>query len=156
MLAEEVGAMLRERSETLAVAESCTGGGLGDMITDIAGSSDYFLGGIVSYSNRAKVDILGVSEEVLRLEGAVSEKVAIQMAEGVKNRFGSAYGIGITGIAGPTGATQNKPVGLVFIAVSSRSGFICRENHFSGSRTEVKDQAAIAALDLLRSVLCRA
>lgn len=148
--------MLRERSETLAVAESCTGGGLGDMITDIAGSSDYFLGGIISYSNRAKVDLLGVSEEVLRLEGAVSEKVAIQMAEGVKNRFGSAYGIGITGIAGPTGATQNKPVGLVFIAVSSGYGSICRENHFSGSRAEVKDQAAMAALDLLGFVLHKA
>ena len=155
MLAEEVGAILKKRSETVAVAESCTGGALGDVITDVSGSSDYFLGGIISYGNQAKMSLLGVNERVLREDGAVSEKVAIQMAEGARNRLGSTYGIGITGIAGPTGATKNKPVGLVFIAVSSGHGSVCERNLFKGSRREVKDQAASKALILLKSVLQR-
>lgn len=153
MLADEIGVMLRSRSETLAVAESCTGGGLGDTITEVAGSSDYFLGGVISYSNQAKVDLLGVSERVLEDEGAVSEKVAIQMAEGVMKRFKSTHGIGITGIAGPSGATRKKPVGLVYIAVSSKNRTVCKEYHFNGSRSEVKDQATTAALEMLRSAL---
>lgn len=153
MLAEEVGAILKKRSETVAVAESCTGGALGDVITDVSGSSDYFLGGIISYGNQAKINLLGVNERVLREDGAVSEKVAIQMADGARNRLGSTYGIGITGIAGPTGATKNKPVGLVFIAVSSGHGSVCERNLFKGSRREVKDQAASEALRLFKSVL---
>jgi len=147
-LSEEVGELLRSRKETLAVAESCTGGKVGDLITDVPGSSDYFLGGIVSYSNEAKVKLLGVSSGTLRSKGAVSEEVAIQMARGVRERTGSTYGIGITGIAGPTGGSEAKPVGLVYVAVASATEQVCERKVFNGTRAEVKTAAAEHALQM--------
>ncbi len=149
VLSEDVGSLLRSRKETMAVAESCTGGKVGDMITDVPGSSDYFQGGIVSYSNQAKIDLLGVSEEILKSKGAVSEEVAIQMAEGVRKALKATYGIGITGIAGPMGGSKAKPVGLVHIAVASSSEHLCESRVFKGSRTEVKSAAARRALEML-------
>ncbi len=155
MLADEVGRLLRSRSLTIAVAESCTGGKLGDLITDVPGSSDYFLGGIVSYSNAAKEGLLGVSPDVIRSKGAVSEEVAIQMASGARSRLNSEIGVGTTGIAGPSGGTDAKPVGLVYIAVSSSRATVCRRNVFAGSRAEVKRQAAEKTLELVKDFLER-
>ena len=152
-LAGEVGELLRSKGLTLSVSESCTGGKVGDMITDVPGCSDYFLGGVVSYSNQAKRDILKVSPTTLSRKGAVSEEVALQMASGVRVALKSDIGIGITGIAGPTGGKPTKPVGLVYIAISSEGGTVCRRNLFKGSRREVKAQAARVALSILRDFL---
>lgn len=140
---------MRDRGLTVSVAESCTGGLLGDMITDVPGSSDYFLGGVISYSDEAKVSLLGVDEGTLRSKGAVSEEVALQMASGTRSKFGSKIGVGITGIAGPAGGTESKPVGLVYIAVSSGSSLACKRKVFDGSRDSVKRQAAETALEML-------
>jgi len=153
VLASAVGDLLDRQGMKLAVAESCTGGKLGDMITEVPGSSDYFLGGIVSYSNEAKVELLDVDTEVLRERGAVSEEVALQMASGVRSRFGADVGVSITGIAGPTGGTAVKPVGLVFIAVSSDESSVVDRNVFSGSRSDVKVQSAEKALEMLKGFL---
>ncbi|MBL1209849.1 competence/damage-inducible protein A [Geminocystis sp. GBBB08] len=118
-LASVVGKMLLERGETLSVAESCTGGGLGSMLTEIAGSSNYFMGGIIAYSNQVKIEQLGVLEEFLTEYGAVSAIVARQMAKGVQKKFNTDWSISITGIAGPGGATETKPVGLVYLAIAN-------------------------------------
>ncbi len=152
MLAEDVGRLLRSKGLTVSVAESCTGGRLGDMLTDVPGSSDYFLGGVISYSNDAKVGLLGVSPKTLKAKGAVSEEVAIQMAAGVRTKLGADIGIGVTGIAGPAGGTPMKPVGLVYIAVSSRRSLECSRNLFRGSRSSIKDQSVRRALKMLREL----
>jgi len=139
-----------ERSKaTLAVAESCTGGSLAAAITDLAGVSSFFLGGVVSYANEVKVRELGVPEEVLAQHGAVSEPTARAMAEGVRSRFETDLGVGITGIAGPGGATAGKPVGLVFIAVSSAEGTRVRRDVWPGDRTQVRRSSVQAALGML-------
>lgn len=155
MLAEEVGKLLRSKGLTVSVAESCTGGRLGDMLTDVPGSSDYFLGGVISYSDNAKVNLLGVKPRTLKAKGAVSEEVAIQMAAGVRTKVGADIGIGITGIAGPAGGTPTKPVGLVYVAVSSTRSSECSRNVFRGSRSSIKDQSARKALELLGEFLER-
>lgn len=155
MLAEEVGQALRAKKKTLAVAESCTGGRLGDMITEVPGSSDYFLGGIISYSNDAKVNLLGVDRETLRQKGAVTEEVALQMAAGTRRALGADIGVGVTGVAGPGGGTATKPVGLVYIAVSSGEASVCRRNLFKGSRSSIKKQSAERALLMLKDLLER-
>ncbi|MCJ2533187.1 MAG: nicotinamide-nucleotide amidohydrolase family protein, partial [Candidatus Thermoplasmatota archaeon] len=147
MLASDVGKILEQRSLTLAVAESCTGGRLGDAITDVPGSSAYFLGGVISYSNEAKFSLLGVDRSTLESMGAVSEKVALMMADGVRKRLGASIGVGITGISGPTGSTPDKPVGLVCIAVSSSERSFSSRSVFSGSRSDVKAQAVLKALE---------
>lgn len=152
-LPAELGAALRSKGMKLAVAESCTGGKVSDMITSVAGSSDYFLGGVVSYSNDAKVALLHVDGETLRAEGAVSEAVALQMAEGVRKAFGADVGVSTTGIAGPGGGSASKPIGLVFIAVSARDIRICQRHVFPGSREDVKRGSSEAALTLAREVL---
>jgi nicotinamide-nucleotide amidase len=149
-LEKVVGDLLRRRRATLATAESCTGGLLAARLTDLAGSSDYFLEGCVTYSNSAKMRGLGVPESLLRKHGAVSKPVALAMAQGVRQRGESTYGIGITGIAGPGGGTSQKPVGLVYIALASKSSAICKELHFRGSRDAIRQRAVLAALDLLR------
>ena len=154
-LAAEVGEILRKHGLTLSVAESCTGGKIGDMITEVPGSSDYFLGGVVSYSNQAKMDLLGVKRRSLESVGAVSEEVAIQMASGAVRAFGSDVALSTTGIAGPTGATPEKPVGLVYIAVSSKKATVCDKEIFKGERSAVKEQAAIKALEMLKSFLAK-
>ena len=153
MLASSVGQKLREAGRTLAVAESCTGGKLGDMITEVPGSSEYFLGGVVSYSDRAKVDILGVDRRVIADKGAVSPEVAMMMAHGAMTRFGADLGVGITGIAGPSGATPSKPVGLVCIAVRSTSEAKSDRRIFEGDRSSIKLQAATRALEMIEELL---
>lgn len=155
MLASDVGKVLEQRSLTLAVAESCTGGRLGDAITDVPGSSAYFLGGVISYGNEAKFSLLGVDRSTLESMGAVSEEVALMMADGVRKRLGASIGVGITGIAGPTGATPAKPVGLVYIAVSSSERSSSVRSVFAGSRSEVKAQAVLKALEMLSELLSR-
>lgn len=144
-----IGELLRKRGQTLATAESCTGGMLASWIVDIPGSSDYFLGGVVSYSNEAKMKFLGVSEGNLIKYGAVSPQVAFEMSSGVRDRFQATFGIGITGIAGPTGATPTKPVGLVYISVASPEKVWVRKYHFVGGRNAVRTRSATAALNML-------
>jgi nicotinamide-nucleotide amidase len=154
-LEETVGRALAARQATLAVAESCTGGLLAQRITSISGSSAYFAGGVVCYSDCWKMEWLGVSAEILETHGAVSREVAQALAEAVNRRAGSTYGMGITGIAGPTGATPEKPVGLVYIALASPQGTEVRANHYFGEREVVRWQATQTALDLVRRALQR-
>lgn len=134
---------------TLSAAESCSGGLIAHRITNVSGSSAYFLGGIVSYSNEAKESLLGVSHDILVTYGAVSGPVARAMAEGAQRVFESDYAIGVTGIAGPTGGTEDKPVGLVYIAVATPHETVVTRNRFDGTREEVKKQTADAALRLV-------
>lgn len=152
-LASVVGDLLQKYQQTLAVAESCTGGWLGEMITSVSGSSTYFLGGVISYSNAVKVNLLGVSPTDLEHYGAVSEQVAIQMAQGVKASLQSDWGISITGIAGPAGGSEAKPVGLVFIGIADPTGTVQAIRHqFSTSRDRdwVRRLSVYSALDHLR------
>lgn len=145
---ERLGAGLAARGLTLATAESCTGGLVAHRLTSVAGSSAYFLGGVVAYSNELKVALLGVSEQVLREHGAVSAECARAMAEGVRARTGAALGLATTGIAGPGGATLAKPVGLVYIGCATPEGTVVREHHFPGDRLANIRASAQAALDL--------
>lgn len=145
-----VGRLLRERGETVGTAESCTAGLLAAALTDVAGSSDWYRGGVVVYANDLKTALLGVSEETLRAHGAVSEPVALEMARGARERVATTYGIGITGIAGPSGGSAEKPVGLVHLAVSGPQGDAASRHLFSGDRSLVRERAVYAALDLLR------
>lgn len=144
-----IGQRLSSQGRTLATAESCTGGLIAHRITNVPGASAYFLGGLVAYSNAVKVEALGVARADLDAHGAVSEPVAREMAEGVRTRFGADLAIGVTGIAGPTGGTAEKPVGLVFISVASEGKTWVARHVFPGSREEVKRQAAENALQLL-------
>ena len=145
-----VGETLVRRRETLAIAESCTGGLVSDRITDVPGSSRYLLMTIVAYHNRAKQDLLGVRARALARDGAVSGPVARAMALGVRTRAGADVGLAITGIAGPTGGTHTKLVGLVYLAVSDARGTTVKRCLFHGERLAIKAQAAQLALDLLR------
>jgi nicotinamide-nucleotide amidase len=149
-LPEVVGAGLLARGETLACAESCTGGLLGHRVTGVPGSSAYFLGSVVAYANRVKQDLLGVPKAAIARSGAVSSAVAAAMAEGVRARTQSTYGLGITGIAGPGGGTARKPAGLVYVALTGSDGVIVARNLFFGGRDHVKFQATQKALDMLR------
>jgi PncC family amidohydrolase len=139
----------RQSSVTVATAESLTGGNVSARITAISGSSGYFLGGIVAYSNDAKASLLGVSEETLTTRGAVSAECAREMAEGARRALGADVAVATTGIAGPGGATERKPVGLVYIALAGPDGVTTEEFHFPGSRAVVIDASAEAALLML-------
>ena len=152
-LEEVLGKLLKKRKLTISVAESLTGGLVQHKLTQIPGSSDYFMGGIVSYSNEAKMELLGVRESSLKKYGAVSELVAKEMAEGVRKRLGTDIGISTTGIAGPTGATATKPVGLVYLALSANDILIARKQVFGPDRNSVKQRSAQAALELARRYL---
>lgn len=145
-----LGELLRENGKTLAAAESCTGGLLGKVLTDIAGSSDYFLGSAVTYSNEAKVKVLGVKQETLEAHGAVSEAVAAEMAEGARRVFGADYGLAITGVAGPGGGTPGKPVGTVCFGLSRERETHTRIDTFLGDRARVRRRATVRAMDLVR------
>jgi nicotinamide-nucleotide amidase len=149
-LPEVVLERLRRHRQTLSIAESCTGGLLAAHLTDVPGASDVFLGGVVSYSNEAKENLIDVPHEMLVEHGAVSEEVARAMAEGVRARFGSDWGAGITGIAGPTGGTEDKPVGLVHWAVAGVGGVWAMHKVFLGDRQIVREWSLNATLDLLR------
>jgi nicotinamide-nucleotide amidase len=151
-LASVVLEKCRASGFTLAVAESCTGGMLGERITSIPGSSDVFLGGVVAYHNDVKRNLLGVRSEDIERFGAVSEEVARQMATGVRERLGANVGVSVTGIAGPGGGTPEKPVGLIWIAVHA-SEVKARRFHVGGDRTEIRQRAAQAALEMVRRAL---
>lgn len=155
MLEEVVGRMLASKKLTLATAESCTGGLLGHRITNVSGSSAYYLGGVVAYDNRIKTKMLGVSEDTLAEHGAVSADTAKQMAEGVRIRLGADYGIGITGLAGPAGGTIEKPVGLVYIALAGNDCTEVQDRRFGSDREMIKFMSTQAALDMLRLRLMR-
>jgi nicotinamide-nucleotide amidase len=141
-----------KKRATLAVAESCTGGLLAGRITDVPGSSDYFVEGRVTYANAAKMRVLGVPAELIRRFGAVSRPVAQAMAKGIRQQAGTTWGAGVTGIAGPGGGTPGKPVGLVFIALASQKRAFCRRYQFTGDREAIRERTVVAALDLLRRV----
>jgi nicotinamide-nucleotide amidase len=148
-----VGARLRERGETLAVAESATGGMIGERITSVAGSSDYFLGGFLTYTDRMKHELLGVPEDVLAQYTAVSEQTAKAMAQGARERTGATYGLSLTGVAGPGGGTDVAPVGTIIVGLASPDGVRTQTVRFGAGRDRVRSLATQVALDLLRRKL---
>lgn len=149
-LVERVGQSLRVRGWTVCTAESCTGGLIAAWLTEIAGSSDYVLGGVVSYANTIKLALLGVGEETLRLHGAVSPETAAEMALGAQGRFGADLAVSVTGIAGPGGGTPDKPVGLTYIGLAGRGGILTVERHvWPGDRRSVREASATRALELI-------
>jgi len=152
-LEQIVGYWLQMRGATLAVAESCTGGLLAERITSINGSSRYFLGGAVVYSNRLKTELAGVPAEMIERHGAVSREVAAALAEGIRYRCESTFGVGITGVAGPGGGTAEKPVGLVFHAVAGDTGTEVVQRNFPGDRKRIRRFASTMALDMIRKKL---
>ncbi|ADI01827.1 competence/damage-inducible protein CinA [Syntrophothermus lipocalidus DSM 12680] len=152
-LASVVSCMLRERGLRVAFAESCTGGLLAKMVTDLPGSSNIFWGGVVSYSNEAKIQILGVSPSTLASFGAVSPETAGEMAHGIRSRSGADIGIGITGIAGPDGGTLEKPVGLVYMGLADANRVLTKELRLTGGRESIRTLTAKSALDWLRRYL---
>jgi len=154
-LPEIVGDLLRKAGLSLAVAESCTGGQLGKRITDVPGSSDYFLGGVISYSNEAKMRVLGVPEDLLAKHGAVSAEVAAAMAAGAATLLVSDCALSITGVAGPGGGTEEKPVGLVYLGSTVNGVVEMEQLRLWGRRDQVRERAALAALDLLRRRLLK-
>ncbi|HOE95915.1 MAG TPA: competence/damage-inducible protein A [Candidatus Sumerlaeota bacterium] len=146
-----VGGLLRERRQTLTTAESCTGGRLAGRITDVAGSSEYFREGFITYANEAKMARMGVMPDLLARFGAVSAEVAEAMATGAREVAGTDWAVSITGIAGPGGGSPDKPVGLVYLGLAGPDGIVhSRRHHFLGDRADVRHQAVVAALDLLR------
>ena len=154
-LAEALGQVLRQHRLTVATAESCTGGLVAKRLTDIPGSSDYFVGGVVSYSNRLKTALLGVSETLLATHGAVSEPVARAMAVGAVSRLGADCAIATTGIAGPNGGSPQKPVGLVYVATSVESEIEVARFTMFRDRDEIRERTAQTGLDLLRRRLLK-
>jgi nicotinamide-nucleotide amidase len=152
-LEQIVGYWLQMRNATVAVAESCTGGMLAERITSVGGSSRYFLGGAVVYSNALKTELAGVPAEMIDHHGAVSREVAAALAEGIRYRCESTLGVGITGVAGPTGGTPDKPVGLVFHAVASSTGTEVVQRNFPGDRKRIRRFASTMALDMVRKKL---
>jgi len=152
-LEQIVGYWLQMRNATLAVAESCTGGLLAERVTSVSGSSRYFLGGAVVYSNNLKTELAGVPAEMIDRHGAVSREVAAALAEGIRYRCESTLGVGITGIAGPNGGTPEKPVGLVFHAVASDTGTEVVQRNFPGDRKRIRRFASTMALDMVRRKL---
>lgn len=152
-LEQIVGYWLQMRNATLAVAESCTGGLLAERVTSVSGSSRYFLGGAIVYSNSLKTDFAGVPAEMIDRHGAVSREVAAALAEGIRYRCESTLGVGISGVAGPSGGTPEKPVGLVFHAVASNSGTEVVQRNFPGDRKRIRRFASTMALDMVRRKL---
>ncbi len=150
-----IGRLLIERNATLATAESCTGGLLGSRITDVPGSSRYYFGGGVCYDAKAKISIAGVDPSLIEKHGEVSEEVAVALARGIRSRFDTTYGIGVTGIAGPSGGSEEKPVGTVHIAVASAGAHEHRKLYWPMSRPMFKWFASQSALDLLRMFVIR-
>lgn len=150
---EVIGSLLKQRGWKISTAESCTGGLVAHRITNISGSSDYFESGVITYSNEAKIELLKVPEGIIKTHGAVSGQTAVAMAEGIRKLRNTDIGVGITGIAGPTGGTTAKPVGLVYIALSAPSYVECKEFRFTGDRGEIKLMASEEALEMIRIFL---
>lgn len=155
-LEEVVGRLLSEKKQTIAVAESCTGGLIGARFTNVSGSSKYFERGVVTYSNEAKTQLLNVPSQTIEKHGAVSEQVAILMAEGIRKLAKSDYGLSVTGVAGPTGGTPQKPVGLVFIGFAHENDSFAQKFMFGEDRNTNRERAAQAALNLVRLFLTKA
>jgi nicotinamide-nucleotide amidase len=149
-LEEVLGASLTGRRLTIAVAESCTGGLILHKLTNVSGSSAYVERGVIAYSNRSKTELLGVPEDLLRIHGAVSKEVAEAMAAGIRRRAGTDIGLSTTGIAGPTGGSEEKPVGLVWIGYARGEHVYGTEHRFGGSRALIKERAAQAAMEVVR------
>jgi nicotinamide-nucleotide amidase len=145
--------LLRARRQTLALAESCTGGAIADTVTDVPGASEVFQGGVVAYANSAKINLLGVNAETLSAQGAVSETVARELATGARTKFGSDYALGVTGLAGPGGGTETTPVGTVFIALASARGVEVRKYLNVWDRLTFKQVTAMQALAWLAAEL---
>ena len=150
---DAVGVFLKERGLTLSVAESCTGGLIGDLLTNAAGSSRYFQGGVVVYSNQAKMDLLNVLPDTLETHGAVSDQTVREMACGVRERFKTDLGLSVTGIAGPDGGSQKKPLGTVYIGLAAKEELFSGKYRFWGTRKQVKSNTAMMALDWIRRTL---
>ena len=148
-LLKEVSDKLKKQRLTIATAESCTGGLIAHTLTNISGSSDYFDRGVISYSNEAKMEALGVPEDLLRKHGAVSEQIAKAMAVGIRTKSNVDIGLATTGIAGPTGGTKDKLVGLVYIAISTSKSTRVKRFQFSGDRLQNKENTCNAALQML-------
>jgi len=151
--ASDVLGKCSSRGWSLAVAESCTGGLLGGSLTAIPGSSEVFVGGVITYSNSLKSRLLGVPAQTLELKGAVSEETAFAMARGVRTITGADCGISVTGVAGPSGGTDEKPVGTVWFAAVGPAGEIARGYRFAGGRDAVREQSVQAALELVLEVM---
>lgn len=152
-LEELVGRLLRERGLTLAVAESCSGGGIARRVSSVAGASEYFDRGFVTYSNQSKIDLLGVEQAILTQHGAVSEACARAMAMGARRKSGTDVGLAVTGIAGPGGGSEEKPVGTVYLALAAPQGVVVEKKWYTGGRDWVQTSSAEGALDLLRRYL---
>ena len=148
-----VGELLKKKNFTISCAESCTGGLLTSKLTDVAGSSNYVQGAIVSYSNEIKISALHVKEETLKNFGAVSRETAFEMAKNIREIFKTDIGVGITGIAGPGGGSKEKPVGLVYISVADKNSVTVEKFNFVGSRTEIKNQSVLSALKMIENFL---
>jgi nicotinamide-nucleotide amidase len=142
--------LMTERGLTLSLAESCTGGGIAARVTDVPGSSEVLLGAAVTYSNAAKTDLVGVPAELIAKHGAVSAEVAEAMADGARARFGADIAVGVTGVAGPGGGTPDKPVGLVYLALSDARGTVVTRNEYLGGRADVRRRASQTALVMVR------
>jgi nicotinamide-nucleotide amidase len=149
----KISNLLKLKHFTIASAESCSGGLIANTFTNISGSSDYFDRGIVSYSNKSKMELLNVEEDILKEYGAVSEQVAKLMADGIREQSNVDIGISTTGIAGPTGGTLEKPIGLVYIAVSTSDKTIVKKFQFSGDRIQIKENTCNAAFQMLFEIV---
>ena len=152
-LSEQLGGLLRSKGLLVGTAESCTGGRIANMVTLVAGSSDYFVGGVVSYSNEVKHNVLGVSEDSLRLHGAVSREVVEQMAQGAIRTLGCDCSVATSGVAGPGGGSPEKPVGTVWIAAALKEQVVSHCYHFGTVRAENIQSAADTALTMLLELL---
>jgi PncC family amidohydrolase len=148
-LEQELGKISRAKGATISLAESCTGGLASDLITNVPGSSEYFLGAVVCYSNSSKVELLGVKEGTISIQGAVSEQCALEMAAGVRTRFRSSIGASVTGIAGPGGERPGKPVGLVYFGIDDGDNIWTERMVFEGDRGTVKRAAADYLIGLI-------
>lgn len=153
LIESTLGDLLTRQKKTIAVAESCTGGLVSNLITNVPGSSVYFMGGITAYSNQAKIDLLKVPEKIVQEEGAVSRSCAVTMAQNARMILRSDIGIGLTGIAGPSGGTSQKPVGSVYIAVADGQKTICKLFRFEGDRLQIKQKASETALKMVKELI---
>jgi nicotinamide-nucleotide amidase len=152
-LEKNIGLLLKGNDQTLATAESCTGGYIAHLITSVPGSSAYYKGSIISYANEIKINELGVKPDTLKSVGAVSEACVIQMAEGIRKKFNTSYAIATSGIAGPDGGTPEKPVGTVWIAVSNENETIAKQFNMGDHRERTIQRTAVQALDMLRKMI---